>query len=224
MAQYSLQLVGSSSQEADGGNYGDAGSAFTIAFWMKTTAIIGGFYVKSSGQNTTQVTMTGTKVVMYAQKDNNNFRGRISSTTMNNGAWHHVAYTYNGSTSTLLMYIDGSAETGTTDNLGTPGTVTNAGSVIVGNDHGNFVTGGIDDMRVWSRILSSTEIADLHTNPCTFVNGANMEAWWKFDNDYTDSSGNSRTLSAVNSPTFSSVDVPYATCPSPAKANQFFLM
>jgi len=44
------------------------------------------------------------------------------------------------------------------------------------------------------------------TGQSTFMPAYNADAIWKFNNDYTDASGNGRTLTANNTPTFSSSD------------------
>lgn len=215
MAQYSLQLASASNQYATGGDYANAGTAFTVAFWMKTSATGGQIIHKIYSLEGWEVELISNKVRAYFQKPNTDYRGRLSTADLNNNAWRHIVYTYNGTTATLLLYVDGSPDTGTPDSGGTPTSVTSVGSVMIGANATptNYFNGAIDDVRLWTRILSAAEVTDLYTNPCTFANGTNLEAWWKLDNGYTDSSGNNRTLTASGSPTFSSADVPYATCP-----------
>lgn len=73
-----------------------------------------------------------------------------------------------------------------------------------------YLDGKIDDVRVWSRALSDSDISSLYSNPCTFDNGASLQGWWVLDNALTDSSGNGNTLTNNNSAVFAT-DTPY-TC------------
>jgi hypothetical protein len=52
---------------------------------------------------------------------------------------------------------------------------------------------------------ASTNLSDYQTE---IAASTTLKAYWKLDNDYTDSSGNSNTFTAVNNPTFST-SVPF---------------
>ncbi|OHA75191.1 MAG: hypothetical protein A3I38_02440 [Candidatus Wildermuthbacteria bacterium RIFCSPLOWO2_02_FULL_47_10] len=63
-----------------------------------------------------------------------------------------------------------------------------------------------DDFFLWAYapfVLSSSDISDLYTSHDPTNNASDLEGFWKFDGGYTDSSGNSNTLTAYNSPVFS---------------------
>lgn len=221
--QFSGQFAAASSQNAVGGDYADFGTAFTAACWFKTAAPADGAQIlnkQGTGNDLWEIYINTVshKVNTYIQDSTGaNFRGRLGTTTCDDDTWHHVSVTWDGTT--YLMYIDGTSE-GTSDTGGTAPNGNNDGSVRLGSNKtpGAFWDGGIDDVRLWTRAITSGEASSLKTTPCTFANGANLEAWWKLDNDFTDSSGNSRTLTtSASAPTFSSSDVPYATCASGSK-------
>jgi hypothetical protein len=75
-----------------------------------------------------------------------------------NGIWHHFAGTYDGSQ--IKLYIDGVLQA-TTDQTGAINTNTN--NVQIGTRDGGqwFYNGVIDDVRLYSRALSETEIKKL---------------------------------------------------------------
>ena len=72
------------------------------------------------------------------------------------GAWHHIAYTLSGTTNTL--YIDGVATTATAaTDAGLP-TAALAGATTSLTER---LTGSLDDVRIYNRVLSATEIATM---------------------------------------------------------------
>jgi hypothetical protein len=77
-----------------------------------------------------------------------------SGLTDNN--WHFLSFTYDGAM--LRAYIDG-VETGT---LAVTGALSTGGSTNIGNYSTYYANASIDDVRVYNRALSSTEIKQLY--------------------------------------------------------------
>jgi hypothetical protein len=123
------------------------------------------------------------------------------------GTWYHIAVTKNGTS--VKFYVNG-AQQGTTQTHASSGIFNSTAPFEVGgfNSDNKCTDGKIDDVRVWSRELSGSEIASLYTYPDSFSNGASLQGSWKLDSGYTDSSGNGNTLTGQGSPVFSN-DVPY---------------
>lgn len=82
-----------------------------------------------------------------------------SATTVLNNAWHHVVLTRVGSA--MKFYIDGNT---TADASGTWGTdPVLAGLFELGQSGvGGYFDGALDELGIWSKELSSTEITDLY--------------------------------------------------------------
>lgn len=94
------------------------------------------------------------------------------------GQWHHLAFVYDATSSTLTPYVDGSVPTNLPDGFGkfnnNGGVVnlsTSAGLVVGGPGHyavgktpdgwmGNF-NGGVDQVRFYGVALSAAEVSDL---------------------------------------------------------------
>jgi hypothetical protein len=73
-------------------------------------------------------------------------------------AWHHLAGTFQGSTRTLTIYVDGVQRAqGVVQSGGSSG---NTLPVIVGRSgaSGDYFKGWIDDMRIWNVARSATEV------------------------------------------------------------------
>jgi hypothetical protein len=77
---------------------------------------------------------------------------------VNNGKWHHLAYIVNGNSQSL--YIDGVAQTPATETLSAPNDPVNIGRSTTTSD---LFNGAIDDVRILSRVLGSTEVRQLYT-------------------------------------------------------------
>ncbi|MDA7881110.1 hypothetical protein N9A94_02275 [Akkermansiaceae bacterium] len=79
------------------------------------------------------------------------------------GVWRHIAVTGNDHTDTMQVYIDGILDTANItfrSMIGT-GVDTTAIGGILRADPSHWVTGLVDDVALWSKILSPIEIADL---------------------------------------------------------------
>ncbi len=117
-----------------------------------------------------------------------------AATTMSTNTWYFVALTKSGSNITL--YVNGSSDLATT---GT--TISMSGSLRFGTNKssGNQLSGQLDDVRVYSRQLSGTEVTALYSNTPT-VSNSSLVGWWKLNNSggaasttATDYSGSSNT-------------------------------
>lgn len=63
--------------------------------------------------------------------------------------------------------------------------------------------GLMDDVRVWSRALSNSDISNLYSDPGAFNNGSSTVGYWKLDGSGYDHSGNDNHLTNNNGITFS---------------------
>ena len=142
----------------------------TIAFWTRLASLYGGgsFITKSCGG------ASSCNQWVYWIYDNGNgtinFQKSISSTlqtvTSTNqfsttGVWHHVAATYDGSA--MRLYVDGTLDASLTgladDGPGSNSDLT-IGAKYPGGGYG--IDGDMDDVRIYNRALSGTEISTLY--------------------------------------------------------------
>lgn len=221
LGTYSLDLESSSSQYAsitDASQTGlDITTLGTIAAWVRlesqpatnsTYSIVAKYNASPNYSYRLRYTDTsGVLTLRFSQSDNGDGVGeRFVTQTLSNDTWYHIAVTFSGSggDNRVRFYVNGvqvgSDQTAFNQNIynGTSPFTIGAGEAL-----GEHLDGLIDDVRVWTRELTSSEISSLYTNPVTFSNGANLQGYWQLENNYSDSSGNSNTLTAVNSPVFS---------------------
>ncbi len=81
----------------------------------------------------------------------------VSGPAATTGAWHHVAYTYDGS-STDIIYVDGTAYTGSfTHQTG----ATSSAYLGTFSPNSEMLNGALDDVRIYNVALSASQIKQL---------------------------------------------------------------
>lgn len=141
------------------------------------------------------------------------------------GNWVHLGIAIDVGAKTATMYKNGSsiASTKTTDlaNAIYDGNGATAIGCLPAASPTFFFDGMLDEVVVTSDIMTAQEMADLYAGWSATEKVNNIAAYWKLNNDYTDSSGNSNTLTASGSPVFSTT-VPFANYAANA-ANGLFM-
>ena len=140
----------------------------TISFWVKENtsnnkAVV---FLGNSSQ-------TGGQVVSLEPAGTNNlsafyFNGNAvtgNNDLPNNSGWHHVAWTYNGTThGNSRVYIDGVDQTATWGNPGNTLNIPNDAAVSLGarvNGSAPVVTSQIADLAIWDEVLDLQTIEGL---------------------------------------------------------------
>lgn len=104
----------------------------------------------------------------------------VTSDPISADTWHHIAVTWDTSTDTLTIYVDGEPEASTTN---TPDDFATNGNVRIGerSDGTGDLAGRIDDPRVYTSALTPGEIRRLHDAPSAKQSSTATERW-AFDN------------------------------------------
>ncbi|MFC1853525.1 LamG domain-containing protein [candidate division CSSED10-310 bacterium] len=109
------------------------------------------------------------------------YRFVYSNEHLESNRWYQVCGTYNGTTA--LIYIDGYLE----GELSISGTITNNSyPLVIGNESGQLdepFDGSIDDVRVYNRTLSATDVKELYDSESGLV------AYYPFNGNANDESG-----------------------------------
>tara|TARA_R110002051_G_scaffold317414_1_gene398533 strand:- start:9 stop:2825 length:2817 start_codon:yes stop_codon:yes gene_type:complete len=184
--------------------------SFSIAFWFKSAQTSeGGFINRWNSSNVGWLILkdTGTTCSFRFSSSwsSNAFRIIATDDAFSDDEWHHLAVTYNGTGyAGLEMYLDGTLLT-TTDSLtGTVGAITYTTSLEIGDKNGTSQSdkydGEIDDIGIWKRVLTATEISDLVNNtestPTFNPSFANNNGWT------ITQAGSGATLNGVNNNKF----------------------
>jgi len=150
-----------------------ASDSFTVAFWFKTTDTgEAGFISRWNQSNNGWLVLkdSGTTASFRMSSNwggGNAIRAVATNNAFSDGAWHHLAVTYGGSGhSSIKMYVDGTAQTLNVNLTGTVGTITYGTNLAFGVKEGtgsfsDKYDGDLDDIGIWKRELTATEISDL---------------------------------------------------------------
>jgi hypothetical protein len=185
-----------------------AGS-FSFSTWVKTTVTNGADYNNAffgavifwayndqgNTNDTIPLAITGSKAAFTTRGGNPGASDTLHSiTSVNDGNYHLITVTRNQTTGEKKMYVDGNFETseiGTTNPLnGNNYKLTIGGwDYFVDGTGTNFSSynGVLDDLQIYSGVLSDTEVASLYANPGTTIpniagNSANgLIAYYDFD-------------------------------------------
>jgi len=130
----------------------------TIAFWIKFANV---FWIRTIFHN------TYSSYGIWVFSENSKIRAQVgvsgtaatSNTTLVVNTWYHSVVVYNSGTA--YFYLNGVA-----DGSGTVNTIPTGGSTAyIGIWSGTYqFNGRIDDVRIWTRALSSSEIAELYSD------------------------------------------------------------
>lgn len=205
-----------------------AGS-FTVSCWIKTTQDNFGYdqapayqgagivAADNSGlaNDVIPIALTGTTIGF----NTGGSTGEVtlnSTASVNDGHYHHIVVTRNQSTGQKIIYVDGtfdSFSSGTTNLLTDPQKLTIGALADASNpnpndgSYYNGYDGELDDLQIYSGVLSAAEVSSLYFNPgTTITNGGGYSGYagghtniahYAFDNNNylgQDTSGNGNNL------------------------------
>ncbi|HEC63709.1 MAG TPA: LamG domain-containing protein [bacterium] len=203
----------------------------SFEFWIKfetvpTGADVQTLHAKDDGTNRSweliQFETGGVKSIRFRT-----YEGALSGAetwdfTPTVDTWYHIGMQYDVSQalgSKGILYINkasqGNADSSVGDN---PTSISNTSAdFTIGARAGptRYVDGKIDEFAIYSDLKDFSAL----DNKASKIGRANMQGWWRFENDLTDETANSNNLTGVNSPTFST-DVPFTV----ATTNFFALL
>jgi hypothetical protein len=106
---------------------------------------------------------TANKFVVYLRTVNNNFLVASGQTTITDNNWHLLVFVRNIFSQTVTIYVDGQVDA-TVSYADTSAINTSGGAHIIGSLNGGvyYFTGLIDDVRIYNRALSASEIAAMY--------------------------------------------------------------
>lgn len=151
-------------------------------------------------------------VIQYWDGEGVNVCGTTSITV---GTWYHVAIVRDGPSSKKL-YVNSILEGNDTSYHPMNDKITSAGIGIGAMDIGANGTHGysnafIDDIKIWSTARSATQISDDMKSKALGSDNS-LLVYYKFDNNWNDSTANGYNLTSVNFPSFST-DTPQFNLP-----------
>jgi len=159
---------------------------YSVSAWVKTTYTTGDqvvIYKQSATAGVAVEINTSGFLVGYLRESSTNYIATANTLAVNDGKWHHIAYTSDGTTQQL--YVDG-VECGYSAQASVAGvtSASNTGTPNIGrngNTGSGLLNGSIRDVAVWVNTgLTSANVLTLATNPVSGVGSvAGAAVHWK---------------------------------------------
>ena len=158
------------------------GGSFSVSAWVNTTTTVGSdgdnwddfsgqslIYVDDyNGHGTSPIGFTGSKVAFFTGDSFGNQDTLHSISSVTTGHYVHIVVTRDGADGEKKIYVNGMLEATDSDsaevltgNLGAPGN----GSESIGGTPNSPYTGLVDDVQIYSGILTSSDVTYLYQNP-----------------------------------------------------------
>ena len=140
-----------------------AGLDRTVAFWFKTTTSANRVVFEKGGNQHMVVqteSVTAPPGLISWRVDGPNSTRVTSLAPVDDDAWHHYAATYHGANNRMELAIDGVSQG---SSIQASSAANNSPVVIGARDGGGFgFPGSMDDVAIWNRRLSGSEIAAVY--------------------------------------------------------------
>lgn len=172
-------------------------NAFSISFWMKSSSTQDSWVISkitSRGYGIRTLGGASQVIQVWLYYSPTNRIDLYGSTIVNDGNWHHVLMSYNGSSSAagVLLWVDGAAET-----------ITVVGSTVTSNWYTTpnlhfsgysggttlFYTGLLDEISAYSAALAALDATEIYNlgapaDLLTLSSASSLAGWWKLDNEF----------------------------------------
>ncbi|KPA10076.1 hypothetical protein MHK_009722, partial [Candidatus Magnetomorum sp. HK-1] len=160
----------------------------SVEAWINTTdnAWNGIVATDDSSGKWSQMSVSSTGYLAVQLMNTGGQEKAYSGTTslINDGNWHHVAYTFESASETLNLYVDGVLEvTFVSNNQALTGfSLTEKIKIGVDSSESSYFSGNIDEVRIWDSVLSA---ATIRGNMCQKIDPSTggLLAYYRFDQD-----------------------------------------
>ena len=206
----------------------DGATASTVSFWFKTDSTLPtGTNIEvllqqestAAGNNFLLAMRLKGSIAQFYFKNSAGSYALAESSTLSANTWYHVVGVFDGSSTTSTLYINGSSvDTNTSAGSALATSAANSDCIIGATALPSRYFGGhVDETAVWDVALSSADVTAIYNsgtpNDLTASGSydtdrsGDLQGYWRFEENtgtsIADSSGNSRTATLTNGPTFS---------------------
>jgi hypothetical protein len=136
----------------------------SISFWYKTD-LTGSLYFLLNGTNTTvgnfafNISKTDSQLTFY-----NGASTRTFNSIMVTGQVLHVVFIYNSADTNTTLYTNGVLHSTSAAHTGAKPTISHTQFWVLGRNATGYLGGWMDELAIWSKMLSSSEVTNLYNN------------------------------------------------------------
>jgi uncharacterized protein (TIGR02145 family) len=209
--------------DAGSGTSLDFTTAFTLSAWVKTTSgasVVPVIFKGDSNNNAPNysnlyrlIIENGKPTTMTVRASDSTPQSLHGTASVNDGNWHHIAGTFNSATNLQHIYVDGALD-GSSTTSGIQKVSTSelyiGADLADGGGYTDKFPGSLDEVRVYNRALSTTEIQSLYTlgqsdktnSSVSQPQGtgrldSSLTGYWRFDENTGTSAGDSSVNGAT---------------------------
>ena len=165
----------------------------TVAMWVNTDNITDRRFAGKGSNGAWELLSETTDNKVKFRVNDGSVKNVIGTTALSDGTWYHIAGVYDKSAGEIRLYVNGTLEN-TTTGVGQIATI-NTATYLGRNEGGNYYDGKIDDVGIWDRVLTATEIGKLVNNNQPSPNITDSPAYTKVG---TTVSASGTTIEATN--------------------------
>ena len=165
----------------------------TVAMWVNTDNITDKRFAGKGSNGAWELLSETTDNKVKFRVNDGSVKNVIGTTALSDGTWYHIAGVYDKSAGEIRLYVNGTLEN-TTTGVGQIATI-NTATYLGRNEGGNYYDGKIDDVGIWDRVLTATEIGKLVNNNQPSPNITDSPAYTKVG---TTVSASGTTIEATN--------------------------
>jgi len=197
----------------------DLSTTLTFEFWARLNSLVTAqqyFIYKWPGttaQRSYELDLATNGNLRLQVMDGTNKDTFVVVPSLSADTWHHIAVTWSGASKTAKFYLDGSQTGGDQTDTDVSSIVNGNGDVLIASDGATTnIDGKLDEFIVWNDVRTDGEISDSYNSGDGKIyegDEAGMVAYWRMEDDFTDTTSNDNDLTNNNSVSFSA-DVPFA--------------
>ncbi len=186
---YALDFDGSNDFVNISDPYTSFSNSLSVEFWVNSSSSTIGSGIGQASANSDNMSTNvwlmhmnpNTSITFYVN-DNGTWRYVSSTSDVDDGNWHHIAGTIDGSE--VAIYVDGTKEASSSTAISSGIQSNSNASIHFGKDvrlsSGRFITGKIDEVRIWDDVRTQAEIHDNMYKELV-GNESNLVAYYNFN-------------------------------------------
>ena len=145
------------------GDVYDTSSSWSMSYWLykPSTSLVTAFMYKSRGTgNALLLNLNTDDTLNFKTWNSVNIASDLTTTTTLSNGWNYLTFTYDSSTQNKSIYINGVYDKSQT----VSDVAEYSNTDVIGGDPANYLNGSMDEIRIYQKVLSQSEITNLYSS------------------------------------------------------------